>query len=116
MLSEASGGGYSVGVIKLVKIYPFDADEIKKLCCGAKLVYLLEEGMKSGGIAEKLAAEFACDDVAQNKVNGRSHEPRIAIRAIDGRFVSHGDVDSLYRELGFTPDAIAAEIASLMKD
>lgn len=116
MLSEGSGGGYSVGVIKLVKIYPFDADEIKKLCCGAKLVYLLEEGMKSGGIAEKLAAEFACDDVAQNKVNGRSHEPRIAIRAIDGRFVSHGDVDSLYRELGFTPDAIAAEIASLMKD
>ena len=41
MLSEA-GGGYSVGIIKLVKIYPFDADEIIKLCCGAKLVYLLE--------------------------------------------------------------------------
>ncbi|MFY9380675.1 MAG: 1-deoxy-D-xylulose-5-phosphate synthase N-terminal domain-containing protein, partial [Eubacteriales bacterium] len=114
MLSEA-GGGYSVGIIKLVKIYPFDADEIIKLCCGAKLVYLLEEGMKSGGIAEKLAAEFACDAV-EHKANGHTQKQRTAIRAIDGRFVPHGDIDSLYRELGFTPDAIAAEMASLMKD
>ena len=52
----------------------------------------------------------------EHKANGHTQKQRTAIQAIDGRFVPHGDIDSLYRELGFTPDAIAAEIASLMKD
>lgn len=32
--------------------------------------------------------------------------PRTEIHAIDGRFVMHGDIESLFREFGFTADQL----------
>lgn len=93
--------GYRVRLIRLSKVYPIDFDSLIPFIRGSGALYLLEEGIKSGGIAEKLAAGL---------LSGLSLEdgkiPRTEIHAIDGRFVMHGDIESLFREFGFTADQL----------
>ena len=85
--------------VRLFKLFPIDFEELDAAVSGAKLIYVLEEGERVGGIGEKIAAHYG----------GRVH-----VRAIDG-FVPHGDLASLDELLGFTPEKIAAEIRELMK-
>ena len=83
--------------VKLLKLFPIDFDELDKHVSGAKLIYVLEEGVRSGGIGEKTAARYG---------------DRVFIRAVDG-FVPHGDLASLDDLLGFAPEKIAEEIRGL---
>ena len=85
--------------VRLFKLFPIDFDELDAVTAGAKLIYVLEEGERCGGIGEKIAAHYG----------GRVH-----VRAIDG-FVPHGDERSLDDLLGFTPEKVAAEIKELSK-
>ena len=91
-------GENTVGVLKLVKIYPLNKEKIASLTAGAELLYLLEEGFKEGGISEKIAAYM-----------GGNCKKRCKIRAIEG-FVEHGTVDELFEECGFTANQVAADI------
>ena len=89
----------SAKTVRLFKLFPIDFDELDAVTAGAKLIYVLEEGERCGGIGEKIAAHYG----------GRVH-----VRAIDG-FVPHGDERSLDDLLGFTPEKVAAEIKELAK-
>ncbi|KNZ43522.1 hypothetical protein AKG39_01050 [Acetobacterium bakii] len=94
-----------VRLIKLMKVYPLDSENIVSLVEDAKMVYILEEGIKSGGIAEKLASKFA--------QNHRMRSKKIVIRAIENPLFEQGDLSSLYANCGFLPEQIAAEICDV---
>lgn len=85
--------------IVMEKIFPIDTSEIERLCRGAKLIYVLEEGIRSGGIGEKLSSLLG---------------ERVYVHAIDG-FVGHGDICDLDAALGFTPTAVACNIREIME-
>lgn len=92
-----SDNGYRIRLIRLSKVYPIDFDKLIPFVRESGALYFLEEGIKSGGIAEKLAAGLFCRLSAEN-----GKVPRTEIHAIDDRFVMHGDIESLFRESEFT--------------
>ena len=95
--------GIRVRVVKLIRIKPFDAEMLARLAEGASVVYVLEEGIREGGFGEALLARFA-------ELGLRF---RCRIRAIEGVFPAHGDTKELYRDHGFLPEQVAAEIEEL---
>ena len=54
-------GEDKVGVIKLLRVYPLDLEELTPLIGKEKIVYVLDESGASGGIAEKLSAGLFFD-------------------------------------------------------
>lgn len=70
-------------VLALVKIYPIPDEAIETALKYQKIVFF-EEGIKSGGIGEKLAFELM-----KNGWNGKYR-----LCAVDGEFVSYDDTDS----------------------
>ncbi len=96
--AEILAPSHAVRVIKLLKVHPLDVDTIRRLIGSARLVYVLEEGIKAGGVGEKLAVALG----------------NVTIRAIDGKFVPHGDRPSLLRLFGLDADSVAREIESLL--
>lgn len=91
-------GGKAVGVVKLVKIFPLDFEEIAAHTANAKLLYLLEEGYKEGGISEKIAAYM-----------GGNFKKKCKIHAVE-RFMEHGTTEELFEACGFTAEIIAGNI------
>ncbi len=100
--AEKCGG--KTGVVRLLRIFPLDFDRILQLTKSAKLVYLLEEGYETGGVAEKIAAYFL--------QSGRT--VRTVIHAIPS-FVGHGNLSALYESCGFTAEQIASRLKSALK-
>jgi len=80
--------GDRVKVIKLKQLIPLDRESILAETEGIEKILVIEEGIRSGGIGEKIAALFA----DQKKIVG--------IHAIE-TFPEHGDLDALDREFGF---------------
>lgn len=99
---------YPVRLIKLVKVYPFDIEQIITLVGEPKLIYILEEGIRSGGIGEKLAASFAQNDAMK--------PVKLRIHAIENPLMEQGDINSLYDYCGFLPAQIASEIIGFLGD
>lgn len=87
----------SIGIVRLIKAFPFDYERLGELTASAKLVYLLEEGIFEGGMAQKLSAYFA--------VSGKA----VKTRAVTG-FVKHGDLEELFGEYGFGTEQLSADI------
>ena len=96
MLAET----HAVRVVRLDRIYPLDANDLLPLLTDAPLVLFAEEGIRSGGIGEKLGSLLS-----ENGYGGR-----YAVRSVENRFVPGGDLPSLDALLGFTPEALAAFI------
>lgn len=100
-LEAAKAQSSETAVIKLVKVFPLNFKSIISLIKNAKIVYFLEEGYYSGGIAEKLSAGLS-------GVRGiKTH-----IHAITA-FVEHGPLEDLYKSCGFTVETITENIRSL---
>jgi len=94
-----------VRLVKLVKVYPLDIEKIFSVIECANLIYILEEGIKSGGIGEKLASEFAQSDSMKSK--------KVVINAIENPMIDQGDLTSIFSYCGFLPEQIAAEICDV---
>ena len=103
-----SARGTAVRIIRLKKIYPVDAQALLPELRGEAL-YLLEEGIESGGVGEKLAAALL---TALSVRGGRV--PRTVVHAVHDRFVPHGDVPSLFRELGFDSVSLEHRFAAVL--
>lgn len=93
-----------VGVIRVSRILPLPINEILTALGDVKYVYILEEGMRRGGFAERLSAHFIEREVY----------PKTVIHAVNGEFVSHGSLSELYERFGFTPDEVAARVEKLI--
>lgn len=95
----SKNSGCGVKVIKLKKIFPLNSETLTSEIGDAEHIYIAEEGIRSGGIGEKIAA-LAAEAGLRAKVK---------IRAIDS-FVPHGTLGRLYEKLGFTADSMEKEI------
>ena len=95
----------SVLLIKLVKIYPVDFDTILNAAENSRLVYVLEEGIKSGGIGEKVAAYLS------GKYNGK-----VVIRAVDNECAFHASTEELIDYFGMTSDKVFKEICANIRE
>lgn len=100
--------GIHARVIKLVKIKPIDFEKLNALTRNTGYIYLLEEGIKSGGVSEGIVSAFA--------ENGYLLNRKVKIRAIDDKFVPHGKCELLFKDLGFLPEQIAAEIELFLQN
>ena len=98
--------GVSTRVVKLVRIKPVLPDTIRMLVSSTPYLYFLEEGMKEGGVSEHLVTMLA--------EKGLLKEKQAVIRAIEDKFVTHGDTDTLFGTLGFLPKQIAGEIKEMV--
>ncbi len=90
-----------IGVIKLLRTYPIDFDVLNPLVKNSKLVYILDECYRIGGVGEKIAAGLVTNAM-------------IHINAIDG-YVEHGDHTDLVEYCGFTVRDIENDINKYLK-
>lgn len=88
------------GIVRLVKAFPFDYDELDGLTRSANNIYLLEEGIYEGGMAQKLSAHF----IAQGK--------NVCVRAVYS-VPKHGSLKDMFSEHGLSPEQIADDIKNL---
>lgn len=88
-------------VLKLNRIKPIDPEAVKELL-GAKKVFFFEEGVRSGGIAEKLAAELL-----QSGYKGSYN-----ITAVEDCFVKQAKVPELIKDYGFDAQSMIEKIVN----
>ena len=91
--------GRRVRVIKLGRVFPIDTAALEAALAGCDNLMVFEEGMRSGGVGEKLAATL----------RGKT----VRIHAIDA-YLPHGDLDSLYELAGFGVENMARELRELI--
>ncbi len=91
--------GLHTRVISLKKLSPLPYDEIVNALSGIKNIAFAEEGIKNGGIAQRLSSLMA----EKGELEGR----KFRIKAIDGIFPQHGSNNQLYDLLGLSPEKIA---------
>ena len=90
----------TVKIVKLVKIYPLDINAIVKEVYDSKIVYLLEEGIKSGGIAEKISSDLS-----------GSYSGKVIINAVDNECAFHASTEELIEHFGMSAEKIAHDIS-----
>jgi len=98
-------GKYKAAVVKLVKLCPLDREGVITACRGARLVCIVEEGMRRGGMGEAVCAILSETDNA----------PKTCIIAVEG-FLPHGEISDLYRICGFEAESIVKRIESKMQE
>lgn len=91
----------SVAMLKLNRIYPINIEVLLPFFKNKKAIYFVEEGIKSGGVSEKIASQIRCYGISA----------QIHIKAIES-YLSHGELDDLFEHCGFTPNDIAQDIMS----
>lgn len=92
---KLAADGIKIDVVKLNKIFPI-ADELIQTLDGYEKVYLFEEGIKTGGIAEQIAA--------------RLHKTDYTIHAIECGFIPAMSIDAAYRKCGLDRDSMVRSI------
>lgn len=95
------GRGIKAAVYRVAVLKPFDIKAFKDVLetLSPRLVYVLEEGMRTGGFGEHL--------------NSMVSSVPFYINAIDDHFVTFGSTHELYGKCGFLPGQIADEIAEM---
>lgn len=92
-------------VIRMVRLFPMNADtipELSSLLQPIRSVYFYEEGVRAGGVGERLFALLT--------ESGATNEKTLRLRAIDGEVPLHGSNEKLFAEWGFLPEQIAADV------
>ena len=79
---------------------PLDKDLLKEIVENHKIIITVEDGIQQGGLFSAVS-EFCSEN--------KTLLPILPI-AVDGRFVEHGDMESLYRELRFDSSSIAEKV------
>ena len=100
--------GVSVRVVKLFKVYPVTdyIESLQECLTDVPALYFAEEGMESGGIAQKIMAALA---VAGITVPMR-------IRAVPDIFPPHGSLDYLMRCCGLDAESLETDAAAFLKE
>ena len=91
--------GIKVCILKLNRIRPIP-EEALDFALGAERIFFFEEGVKSGGIGEKLAAELL-----ENGYKGS-----YSLTAVNDEFVKQATISELYEQYGLSAEKIAQKI------
>ncbi|MBQ8741949.1 MAG: 1-deoxy-D-xylulose-5-phosphate synthase [Clostridia bacterium] len=95
---------YSVGILRLNRIYPLETEKLVPFLSNKRLVCFVEEGIRSGGVSEKIASRMSALGISS----------KIHIKAIDN-YLPHGELDDLLSHCGLTAEAIANDITSILE-
>lgn len=98
-LEILKNSGIKVCILKLNRIRPIP-EEALDFALGAENIFFFEEGVKSGGIGEKLAAELL-----ENGYKGR-----YSLTAVNDEFVKQATISELYDKYGLSAEKIAQKI------
>ena len=101
---KLASNGIGVRVIKVLKLKPFDKESFYGLIDGIDNILFIEEGIKTGGFAEKTVCDMVLD--------GKYDRKKTAISAIEG-FVPHGDYDSLMKDLKLDVDSVCGTVIGM---
>lgn len=99
---EKLKGAHSIAMMKLKRILPLDYHWLDEMTRNAKLVYVVEEAIVSGGVGEKLAT------------NLQKENRKVVTRAIED-YVEHGSVNEILTQCKLTDEQLAEEIDAYMK-
>lgn len=98
-LSILRENGIRAGILKLNRIRPIDGGAVD-MAMNAKHIFFFEEGVRSGGIGEKLAATLL-----QNGYKGD-----YSLTAVEDCFVKQAAIPSLMEKYGLSSEKIAQKI------
>ncbi len=93
-----------VGILKLIQIYPLDSGTLKEYTAFARLIYIIDEGIGSGGFAEKLTCSLSS-----------FYKGPILSKSIPG-FLSHGLQKELEDDCGLNAEQILSEIDRALEE
>lgn len=96
--------GIDAKVLKLNRIKPIDPEAVRSIS-DAKSIFFFEEGVRSGGIGEKLAAELL-----ENGYKGK-----YSITAVEDCFVKQAKVQQLIRDYGFDSQSMVDKIVKAIE-
>ena len=92
-------------IIKLFKVHPVKdcLCELENNISGVKNIFLVEEGIKNGGIMQKLLCALLEKGSLKDNVS-------VVLRAIDDSFPTHGDIQSLRESYGLDSTSLTKDI------
>ncbi|MDK2802481.1 MAG: 1-deoxy-D-xylulose-5-phosphate synthase [Oscillospiraceae bacterium] len=96
--------GVSISILKIIKLKPVE-DEILNIICKYKKVFFFEEGIQSGGLGEHILYKSF-------EIGFRNFYKIIAIKDI---FIEQGDINFLFKKLGFDAESICKTILNKEK-
>ncbi len=94
---------------------PLDEKTLEEFADRYPVWITVEDGTEKGGLFSEMA-EFLSRRAASRRVSANGNDvqspgsPRLLHIALPDRFISHGDIPSLYREVGFDEEAIAGKV------
>ena len=81
-------------------VKPIDEEALKKAAKNHSLIVTMEENVASGGYGEKV----------REYLDSIKSDCKVLTIAIPDKFVEHGSVDQLYKEIGMDADSVVARI------
>lgn len=99
------GRGIRAGVLHMATVKPLDADAVRRVAIGARLVVTVEEHTRMGGLGSAVAELMAEEPVGARLM-------RLALP--DAFPEGYGDNDHLMRLAGLQPDQIADRVAAAL--
>lgn len=94
--------GIQTRVIRMVRLFPLDEGTVSPLAAllqPVRTICFFEEGIRAGGVGERLFTLLAETD----SISGKAFR----LRAIEGDVPPHGSNEKLFEERGFLPEQIA---------
>lgn len=91
-----------VGIVRLVKIFPLEKERLEALLAGAEIIYLLEEGVYEGGLAQKIRALLA--NSGKKIFSHNACSP-----------VAPGKLSDIYAAQGFSQEQISEELRKIRR-
>ena len=82
---------------------PLDKGVLREIADSHKIIITVEDGIQQGGLFSAVAEYFTENNILR---------PLVPV-AVDGRFVEHGDMDSLYKELHFDKESLVEKVRSV---
>jgi 1-deoxy-D-xylulose-5-phosphate synthase len=99
-MEEISNAGLNPTHVDMRFLAPFDRTLLLEMAATHEVLFTVEDGVSHGGLFSAVA-----EVVAQSP-----HPVPVIPIAVPDRFVEHGDVPSLYKECGLTPEQIAQTV------
>lgn len=95
--------GIKTRIVKLFKVHPVSeySEKLIKIFEQAEKIYFAEEGIKNGGVGQKI-----CALISENT----HFHPEICIKAVDGEYLAHGSVEYIRRSCGLDADSLFEDI------
>ncbi|MGN1034740.1 MAG: hypothetical protein ACI4PK_04055, partial [Oscillospiraceae bacterium] len=87
--------GISVSLLKLIKIHPI-LNEVLKIASDYRTVVFLEEGIKTGSIAQQFGVKLHQIDSKTN----------FFMRAVQDKFIEQGSIEQQYQQTGLDTASI----------